>query len=272
MLWNPLALAALNQPPDEAAAPAFVRVLAEMFGRDRAASSIAFSAVALQALYGEPARAYVEARRGVVTTNALARVLVEDGRAAGVRLRNGSEIRAALIVSAVPWFALAGLFDAVPAALEAVVSAAGRMASYPIVTVNLWLDRQVLPAPFVGLPGRAMQWVFDRGAITDGAASHLSFVSSGDAAIADRDNAALAGLALGELRAAFPGARAAVPTRATVVRERRATFSLAPGQPARPPAVTPLSGFYLAGDWTDTGLPGTIESAAASGHRAADAL
>jgi len=61
--------------------------------------------------------------------------------------------------------------------------------------------------------------------------------------------------------------------RASIVRERRATFSLAPGQPARPAAgATALPGFFLAGDWTDTGLPGTIESAALSGHRAADAV
>jgi phytoene dehydrogenase-like protein len=56
------------------------------------------------------------------------------------------------------------------------------------------------------------------------------------------------------------------------VREPRATFSLAPGAPPRPGPRTPLPGFYLAGDWTDTGLPGTIEGAVRSGHAAADAL
>ena len=77
--------------------------------------------------------------------------------------------------------------------------------------------------------------------------------------------------ALQELHDALPAARLAGGKKTSVVRERRATFSLAPGQPARPAAVTPLAGFYLAGDWTDTGLPGTIESAALSGHRAAAA-
>jgi uncharacterized protein with NAD-binding domain and iron-sulfur cluster len=56
------------------------------------------------------------------------------------------------------------------------------------------------------------------------------------------------------------------------VREKRATFSLAPGQPARPATATDLPGFALAGDWIDTGLPGTIESAVVSGHRAADLI
>lgn len=295
MLWHPLALAALNQPPHEAAAPIFVRVLAEMFGPDPAAASIAFPAVPLEVMYVEPARRYIESRGGRVRANALARIVVDDGRAAGVRLRSGEEIRAAAVVSSVPWFALARLFDEAPAELAGIISAAARMDSYPIVTVNLWLDRRILAAPFVGLPGRSMQWAFDRSAITGGftgdgfntsarrpggaartgvetGCTHVSLVSSGAAAIVRQDNDAIAALALSEIRDAIPAARSAVVRRASVVRERRATFSLAPGQPPRPSTMTPLAGFYLAGDWTDTGLPGTIESAAASGHRAADAV
>jgi uncharacterized protein with NAD-binding domain and iron-sulfur cluster len=57
--------------------------------------------------------------------------------------------------------------------------------------------------------------------------------------------------------------------RGTVIREKQATFSLAPGQPPRPGTTTPISNLFLAGDWIDTGLPGTIESAVVSGHRAA---
>jgi uncharacterized protein with NAD-binding domain and iron-sulfur cluster len=69
----------------------------------------------------------------------------------------------------------------------------------------------------------------------------------------------------------IPGARDAVLRRGTVIREKRATFSLAPGQPRRPGVGTPVTGLFLAGDWIDTGLPGTIESAALSGHQAAQA-
>ena len=72
-----------------------------------------------------------------------------------------------------------------------------------------------------------------------------------------------------ELRDALLAARTARVLRATVVRERRASFSLAPGQPRRPPARSPVQGLYLAGDWTDTGLPATIEGAVVSGHKAA---
>jgi squalene-associated FAD-dependent desaturase len=271
MLWDPLALAALNQPPHEAAAPTFVRVLAEMFGPDPQAASIAFPAVPLDAMYAAPARDYIEARGGLVWTNALARILVERDRTVGVLARGGREVRAAAIVSSVPWFALRPIFDNVPNALQGIVAAAMRMATYPIVTVNLWFDRRVLLTPFVGLPGRTMQWAFDRGAIMGLPLSHVSLVSSGAAAVVGLGNDAAVALALRELRDALPAARAATVKQASVVRERRATFSLAPGQPVRPSTVTPLAGFYLAGDWTDTALPGTIESAAMSGHRAADA-
>jgi len=278
MLWEPLALAALNQPPREAAAPTFVRVLAEMFSSDPPAASIAFPIVPLEAMYALPARAHIESRGGSVMTGAVARVIVEGGRVAGVRIRGGEEIRASRVVSAVPWFAAASLFDTPPSAMAHILAAASRMASYPIVTVNLWFDRRVLPAPFLGLPGRTMQWAFDRAAITEAGGARalhmplVSLVSSGASSVVGMENDAIASLALRELRDALPAARTATVRKSSVVRERRATFSLAPGQPERPGAITPLDGFYLAGDWTDTGLPGTIESAAVSGHRAADAI
>jgi uncharacterized protein with NAD-binding domain and iron-sulfur cluster len=100
-------------------------------------------------------------------------------------------------------------------------------------------------------------------------ATHLSLVSSGAAAILARTNAEMIRTAHDELLDALPGSRAARLLRATVVREPRATFSLAPGQPARPAAETGVRGLFLAGDWIETGLPATIESAVRSGHRAA---
>ena len=143
------------------------------------------------------------------------------------------------------------------------------MAVSPIVTVNLWFDREVLDRPVLGLPGRVMQWVFEKRLMLGDTVSHLSVVSSGAASIVGYSNEALVELATSELRAALPAARDAQVRRSTVVREPRATFSLKPGQPPRPGTETALPGFLLAGDWTDTGLPGTIEGAVASGHLAA---
>ena len=112
------------------------------------------------------------------------------------------------------------------------------MSSSPIATVNLWFDRPVLDEPFVGLPGRAMQWVFDKRTVFGDAASHLSLVSSGADAIVSLPNDQLIALAHAELLEALPPVRRRRLLRSTVVRERQATFSLAPGQPARPATET----------------------------------
>jgi len=274
MLWDPLALAALNQPPDEAAAPPFARVLAEMFGSDPQAAAIALPTQPLHLFYAEPARDWLVARGGSVMTGAAAKVRVEGDRIAAVEAQ-GQRWKPAAVVSSVPWFAFAELFDGVPAALSDVAAGADRMTSSPIVTVNLWFNRAVMDEPFVGLPGRAMQWVFDKRA-TFGLggpggvnASHLSLVSSGATPIVRMANDELITLAHQELLDALPRVRDANVQRATVVREPRATFSLAPGQPARPGSQTNVRGFVIAGDWIDTGLPATIESAVRSGHAAA---
>ena len=270
-LWEPLAVAALNQPIDEAAAEPFVRVLAEMFGPSRRASALVMPAKPLDDMYATPARAFIESKGGAVRTDALVRLVTNGARVTAVEVR-GERIDADAVISSVPWHQLRTLFAEVPAPLSAIVDNANRLGSMPIVTVNLWYDRVVMEEPFVGLPGRSMQWVFDKRRVFGEAASHLSLVSSAAASLSPKSSAELIELAAREIAASLPGARTARLVRATVVREKHATFSLSPGQPPRPPTVTPLKSFYLAGDWTDTGLPGTIESAVLSGHRAAEAV
>jgi squalene-associated FAD-dependent desaturase len=266
MLWEPLALAALNQPANQAAAPVFARVLAEMFGADPRLSAIFLPAKPLHQMYADPARDFIERHGGTVRTGASARVKT-DGKleveASGERWTPDA------VIAAVPWFALRELMGEAPAGLEPLLHSADRMASSPIVTVNLWFDRPVLDEPFVGLPGRAMQWVFDKRNAFGGGTSHLSVVSSGASPLVAMANPELIALALQELAEAVPAVREARLLRGSVVREPRATFSLAPGQPARPPVQTPVRGLFLAGDWIDTGLPATIESAVRAGHRAA---
>lgn len=183
----------------------------------------------------------------------------------------GERLQARAVICAVPWFALADTVVEPAPALAPVLDAAARTAACPIVTVNLWFDRVVTKHPFVGLPGRTMQWVFDKRALFGEQASHLSLVSSGAEAIVGRGNQELIDLAVAEVTAALPAAREAKLVRAVAVREKRATFSVAPGQPPRPAARTPVPGLFLAGDWIDTGLPATIEGAVVSGHAAARA-
>ena len=269
MLWHPLAQAALNQQPEVAGAPPFARVLAEMFGSEPRAAAIALPTKPLHLMYAEPARAYIEHRGGKVMTGVTARVVVDADRVTAVD-GAGNRWSAGSVVSAVPWFAFPALFEPPPPSLSAIVSHATTMASSPILTVNVWFDRPVIDAPFIGLPGRGMQWVFDKRDAFGDHTTHLSLVSSGASPLVDRTNDELIAAAHQELLEALPTARSARLLRGTVVREPRATFSLAPGQPRRPEARTPVRGLFLAGDWVDTGLPATIESAVRAGHKAAD--
>jgi hypothetical protein len=237
-----------------------------MFTRNRRDCALGLPIKPLDELYAIPARAYIERADGAVRVNAPGRVTC-NGRIV-VRVRDEVfEPRA--IVCATAWYALPAVFPDRPAPLEAVLCAAESTEASPIVTINLWFDRPVTSHSFVGLPGRAMQWVFDKRALLGEASSHLSLVSSGATALVGKTNQELVDLALGELRAALPAVSGAALRRAVVVREKRATFSVAPGQPPRPRVDTPIPGLFLAGDWIDTGLPATIEGAVVSGHRAA---
>lgn len=275
LLWEPLAVAALNQPIDEAEAAPFAIVVRRILDGRRSAA-LGLPARPLDELYAVPGRGYLEARGGAVRTGIVAKIEVGaseprlDPELSLVVHAGGETFAPRVVVCAVAWHALAAAFPGRPPALHTVLDAAERTGASPIVTVNLWFDRAVAPGTFVGLPGRAMQWAFDKRAIFDESASHMSLVSSGAEAIVGRSNQELTDLALAELRAALPDARAAVVRRAVVVREKRATFSVAPGQPPRPGNATRVPGLFLAGDWIGNDLPATIEGAAASGHAAAD--
>jgi zeta-carotene desaturase len=271
MLWEPLAVAALNQHIRRAAAGPFVRVLGGVFGPNARDASIGVPSVSLDELYAEPARREVERRQGEVRVNALARVVLDSAGVRGVEVR-GEPLETHAVVVAVPWHDLPSLFRGVTAPISGVLEAAATTPASPIVTVNLWFDRPVLDRPFVGLPGRVMQWVFDRSPTHGDGPFHLSLVSSGAAEVFRRPSDELIAIALDEVCDALPGTRPSALVRAAVVREPNATFSLAPGLPARPSTTTAVPGLFLAGDWVDTGLPATIESAVVSGHWAADAV
>ena len=265
LLWEPLAVAALNQPIDTAAAAPFIVVLRRMFMGARSDAALVLPLRPLDELYARPAQAFIESHAGEVRVSSPARI---HGVEVVVR---GDVLRPAAVICAIPWHSLSETFVDPPSELQRVIADAQRTDASPIVTVNLWFDRRVTDRGFVGLPGRTMQWVFDKRQIFGQETSHLSLVSSGAEVVVARSNQELTELALAEVRGALPLARDAALTRSVVVREKRATFSVAPGQPPRPPVTTAVPGLFLAGDWIDTGLPATIESAVVSGHWAAEA-
>lgn len=272
MLWEPLAIAALNQSVEQALAAPFVRILGQIFSDDPSDAALGMPARPLHEVFGEPARAFIEARGGQVKVDALARVVVAGDRVGYVDTR-GTSIRAATVIVAVPWFGLAGVFrGSEHGALRDLLAQESTRTSSSIVSVNLWLERGAMPSPLVGLPQRTFQWMFDKRWAFGESASHFTLVASGADEILRRSNEDLAELALQEATEALPELRQAKVQRIRVVREPNATFSLAAGQPSRPGLQTPVHGLLLAGDWTDTGLPATIEGAVLSGHAAAAAV
>jgi hypothetical protein len=228
------------------------------------------ASVPLDELYAEPARRAIEAAGGAVLQKSPARIQTDAG--GGVEsVRAGSvKIETRAVISAVPWHSLGRIWAVTPSPIQPIVDRASALGSSPIVTVNFWFEEPVMSEAFVGLIGGPMHWVFDKGTILRARVGHLSVVASGAVELAAMDNAAITAAARRQLEQALPATAKARIVRTVVVREHRATFSLAPGSPLRPPAATPLRGFFLAGDWTDTGLPGTIEGAVLSGHRAAE--
>jgi squalene-associated FAD-dependent desaturase len=270
LFWEPLALATLNQSIDHAASGPFLTVLARMLGSDASAAALLLPATMLDELYVGPSEAYLAARGSCCGAGKQARVhLGVEGKKRVVF--GDTAVESGIVITAVPWHAIGDVLADAPAALGPLIANASALASSPIVTVNVWFDRPVLDEDFIGLPGRVFQWVFDKQRIVGGSLSHLSLVSSGAEAIVALDNDTLSQQALAELREAIPEARGATVCHVSIVRERRATFSLSPAMPARPPTRTLVEGLLLAGDWIDTGLPATIESAVVSGHRAAAA-
>lgn len=270
-LWDPVVYATLNADPEKSSA----RLLAAVVGRallaSREGSRFLLPAVPLSELLVEPARKYLEARGGALRTRAAAgSVRIEEGRVRGVVV-DGALLEADGVILAVPPPALRRLSVPGVAADPALERAT------PIVSVTLWLDRDPGGPPFLGLLGCETQWLFqvDRihGARRDGGAGHrVACVRSGAEAWSDVPRTGIAETVIREMRSVLPGAAEAVVKHHLVVTEHAATLSPDPElQPLRPGCRTAVAGLHLAGDWTDTGLPATLEGAALSGHRAAAA-
>jgi len=288
LLWDPLATAVVNETPERAAAVLFHRVYQEAFLANRKASRLVFLRCGWGTL-ADRLGAYFEARGGRLRRRALVEAIeVEGGRAVGVRLTQRAESRAEIqagqrareeriaadvVVSALPWHALPTLLPEGVRA-EPPFRDLAQLRRSPIVSVEMWLDRAVVDPVFVGLRDCEIEWVFDKGRLygRPGPPQHLSFIVSAAHRSASKPNPELVAAAEGALRRYFPAMKEAAVVRSLVLREPEATFSAGPETEAlRPGPVTPVPGLLLAGDWTATGLPATIEGAVRSGRAAARA-
>jgi squalene-associated FAD-dependent desaturase len=152
--------------------------------------------------------------------------------------------------------------------LEALGLAAPKLQHSPITGVHLWFDREITTLPHATLLDRTMQWMFNKGG-----GKYLQLVVSASRDLSSLSRQEIIQIAVGDLRLFFPRVREAKLVKAHVVKEQRATFSAAPGtESLRPGAQSSVPGVFLAGDWTNTGWPGTMEGAVRSGYLAAGAV
>jgi uncharacterized protein with NAD-binding domain and iron-sulfur cluster len=198
------------------------------------------------------------------------------GRVASVRVRDGRRIEASNFVSAVPAPQLLRLLPENCVA-DPFFSRFTDLSSSPIICVHVWLDREVTNSPFIGFIGTTTQWLFNKRQIFaqrgETHPGYLSFVISGARKLVDRSSDEILDIVINDLHAMIPASRKAKVVKSLVLKEKNAT--MAPdlrSYDLRPKARTPIANFFLAGDWIQTGLPATIESAVISGRAAAAAV
>jgi squalene-associated FAD-dependent desaturase len=271
----PLCVAALNTLPEEASAQIFANVIREALFSRRAMSDFLLPSVDLSTLFPEAAARHVEARGGVVRTGAAVRGLRPGNDRIALTLAGEGESFAAAIVAVGP-HQLASTLDTEAARVPACARALASVAAFryeSITTVNLAFAGPVaMRCRIERLDDAPGQWVFDRSdALPSGAGkeSLLSVVISAHGPHDAMDHATLATGVLAQLRRLAPNLPPLAWSR--VIAERRATYACTPGL-ERPAAGRIAPRLYLAGDYTDPGLPATIEAAVRSGVRAAQAL
>jgi len=260
LLWEPLCVAALNTPLAAASAQVFLNVLRDSLGADRAASDLLLPRTDLSALLPEPAARHVEAHGGCVLFGR--RVDALSPAADGLEI--GGETYSAAILACAPQHA-ARLLEA-SGLLPETRTILQRLTFEPIYTCYLQYAANVaLPHPMLGLGEGLLQWAFDRGAL-GGPRGLIAAVVSARGEHEELLHGAFAETAHRELARVVPNLPA--PTWSRVIAERRATFSCVP-RLTRPDNATGVAGLFLAGDYTASDYPATLEGAVRSGVAAA---
>ena len=199
---------------------------------------------------------------------------------AGVTLEDGTEISADACVTAVPHDVLLGLLPVAMGEEGGMLAGLRHLRTSPITGVHLWFDRVVMKEPFLALLDSTTQWIFNKSLLyahaeTNGDApsrgQYLQLVISASYDLVPRSRQDIIDLCRRELAEVLPATRDAKLEKATVIKEVHATFSPEPGVDQwRPAQKTAIEGLFLAGDWTRTGWPSTMEGAVRSGYLAAE--
>jgi squalene-associated FAD-dependent desaturase len=273
--WNLVVLPTLND--DIGAVSAFMgtMVFQEAFFKGNRGAEIGYAKVGLTELISDAAQRALEEGGGrLVLGQGVTGFCLEGDRVRAVQLSSGERLEGDVFVSAVPWNALPRLLPE-PWRRDSFFSATEGLDAAPIVGVHIWYDRQVMEDEFLAFLDSPVQWVFNKTAImgTGGSGQHVCISLSGAWEYAPMGKEELRALFVGEMAKLFPKAREASVERFIVVKQLAATFRSRPGaEELRPGRRTPIANLFLAGDWTQTGWPSTMESAVRSGELAARAV
>jgi squalene-associated FAD-dependent desaturase len=271
--WGLVLTSALNESCDRIGLRYARKVFADGFLRHRRGFEVELPTVPLGKLYGNELRTWLAKHEvGLALNHGVRQIEMDKGRVVRLMMRQGEPLEADCYLSAVPFDRL---LDLLPAeAIEAHDAFRGlrNLETSPITSVHLWLDRMPLTFPHAVLIDCAGQWVFNRGETAPGE-FYLQVVVSAARQFRGLGHKEVERLIVEELRQIFPEAATATVRRARVVTELAATFSAVPGvDRGRPQQTTPIDNFFLAGDWTATGWPATMEGAVRSGYLAAEAV
>jgi squalene-associated FAD-dependent desaturase len=279
--WRVVLVSALDEELDKSDARYGMDVFWKGFLSNRNGYRMGVPAVPLAELY-EGCKGVIESKGGEVNLRTPARgVRVEGGVFQGVKFDGEREESADAYVFAVPHTLLPDLIPTGFGTQDATLRNLRMLKNAPITGVHLWFDREVMTEPFVTLLDTTTQWIFNKTALYGSAngnqesktGQYLQLVVSASYELLQKPRQEIIDLCLKEVRQALPAAREANLLKATVIKEAAATFSPEPGVDRwRPKQETSVKGLFLAGDWTDTGWPATMEGAVRSGYLAAEAV
>jgi zeta-carotene desaturase len=258
--WRQVLVSAINEEPDRMAAAHGLQVFWLGMLATRDSYEMGLAAVPLRDLYDEASMM----KTGNVRIHHRAPVAAieraHNSRIAAIHV-SGERVEADYFVSCLPFERLQPLMPDLPIEWSAFEHS-------PITGIHLWFDRPITDLPHAALLDRTIQWMFNKG---DG--RYVQLVVSASRSLTAMPRGVVIDLALRELAEFFPAAKNATLEKAHVIKEVRATFSALPGLDAkRPVAVTQHANFFLAGDWTRSGWPATMEGAVRSGYIAAEAV
>ncbi|MEE9199700.1 MAG: hydroxysqualene dehydroxylase HpnE [Dehalococcoidia bacterium] len=271
--WNIIVLPTLNDDVRHVSANQALMVFQEGLLKDPKGANIGYSRVGLTGLLADEASAYIREGGGeVMLKKGVASLMLEGRHIAGVALSDGDLLTADYYVSAVPYHVLPSILPPVLRD-DPFFSRASGLTSSPIVNVHIWYDRPVAGFEFAAFLNSRVQWVFNKSRMLrhgGGKGQYLCLSISGAREYIDMPKEAIQKSFLEEMERVLPRARAAQVVQVTVVKEPKATFSPAPGALRyRLPSRTPVENLFLAGEWTNTDWPSTMEGAVRSGIAAA---